>query len=358
MKRDILFIVLIAGLLIFGGIIIWKQVTYVSPDVFKKPTAMELGGRGQSNVVTYPASNATSTENVIETEEEIFITDGIKHMIPLEKVVSGGPPKDGIPAISEPKFETVNQADQYLRNDGLGVGIDDGENERFYPFQILVWHEIVNDTIGGMPVAVTYCPLCGTAVAYESVVNNQPAIFGVSGKLYDSNLLMYDQATDSYWSQALGKAVVGELTGVILPLYQHFENVSWGEWKKAHPDGEVLSRETGFVRDYTREPYENYAETSGLFFPVSNDDSRLPRKELIVGLVVDGAAKAYQVALFADVDEIEDVINGEDILLTKKDDEGIRGYRFTDEGDKVRVPLNFSFWFSWAASYPTTLIYK
>jgi hypothetical protein len=359
MQRDILFIVIIAGLLIFGGIFIWRQNHYVSPEVFTKPTAMELGGRGLKNIVYYDSPTTTTAIAIPTTStRKISITEGVRHSVDLERIVDGGPPKDGIPAIREPKFETVAEADVYLRGDGLGIGIDDGNTERFYPFQILAWHEIVNDVIAGVPVAITYCPLCGTAIVYERSINGVAEDFGVSGKLYDSNLLMYDKSTESYWSQALGEAIHGEMTGTILPLYQYFENITWDDWKKTHPNGEVLSKDTGFVRDYTREPYGNYAETSGLFFPVPNDDSRLPRKELVVGLIIDGIAKAYQVSLIEEIGEVTDVVNGQDILITKNDGEGIRGYKINNKGEKIKMPLKYSYWFSWAASYPTTLIFK
>ncbi len=359
MQRDIIFIIIISGLLIFGGIFIWKQNSAVVITDFNDSKAFEMVLKASQNTDLLGFVSSTKNDEKITTStREIFVTDGIKHSVELGRIVDGGPPKDGIPALNSPKFETVLEADAYLKGDGWGVAIEQNGVERFYPFQILVWHEIVNDVIGDLPIAITYCPLCGTAVVYERSLNGITEEFGVSGKLYDSNLLMYDKSTESYWSQALGEAVYGEKTGTVLPLYQYFENITWDEWKKAHPDGEVLSKNTGFVRDYTREPYGNYAETSGLFFPVPNDDSRLSRKELIVGVVFDGIAKAYQVSLVDDVGEITDVVNGEDVLITKKDDEGIRGYRINDKGEKIKIPLILTFWFSWADLHPTTLIYK
>ncbi|MBD3281422.1 DUF3179 domain-containing protein, partial [Candidatus Uhrbacteria bacterium] len=357
--RDIIFIVIVAGLLILGGIIIWRQVSSVpSISTVTEKTAGSASADDRAIINDQGLTDGVTSTMEKMSDRDILITDGIKHSIPLERVVSGGPPKDGIPAIRSPKFESVEQASTYLRDDGLGIGIHSGEVERFYPFQILVWHEIVNDMVGGVPVAITYCPLCGTAIVYEGLVNGEAEDFGVSGKLYDSNLLMYDRSTDSYWSQALGEAVVGELTGTKLNLYQNFENITWGEWKQAHPDGEVLSRDTGYVRDYTREPYGNYGQTPELFFPVSNDDTRLPRKEPIVGLVIDGVAKAYQMSLFDEVSEIEDVVNGQDVLLIKQEGEGVRGHLIDDKGEKIKIGLNYSFWFSWAATHPATTIYK
>ena len=359
MRRDIIFIVIMAGLLIFGGIFIWKQDDKVVMNDYNDPKAFEIVEEAGKNTDFLRFVTSTEGDNKVATSSrEILVTDGIKHSVDLARIVDGGPPKDGIPALNSPKFETVLEADAYLRGDGLGIGIEDDGVERFYPFQILVWHEIVNDVIGGIPVAITYCPLCGTAVVYERNLNGIAEEFGVSGKLYDSNLLMYDKSTESYWSQALGEAVYGEMTGTVLPLYQYFENITWAEWKKAHPDGEVLSKNTGFVRDYTREPYGNYAETSGLFFPVSNDDSRLPRKELIIGIVIDGIAKAYQVSLVDEIGEVTDLVNGDEVLITKKDGEGIRGYIVNDKGEKINIPLILSFWFSWADLHPTTLVYK
>ena len=151
-----------------------------------------------------------------QAQEQAFLSSGLstdtgKSLIDLDLVLSGGPPKDGIPAINIPTFTGISSASSNLADDTLGLLVTADDDERFYPYNILVWHEIVNDTVGGIPVSVTFCPLCGSGIVYERVVNGQEVLFGVSGRLYESNLLMYDSATESLWSQIEGRAVIGSL---------------------------------------------------------------------------------------------------------------------------------------------------
>lgn len=141
-----------------------------------------------------------------------MITDGKKHLISLDKIKGGGPPKDGIPSIDSPKFTTIENS-QFISDSDIVIGLVINGDVRAYPLFILVWHEIVNDTVGEIPVAVTYCPLCYTNQVFERIIDGKIVEFGTSGKLYNSNLLMYDRLTDSYWSQSLGMAVTGEFTG-------------------------------------------------------------------------------------------------------------------------------------------------
>ncbi|WP_435345036.1 DUF3179 domain-containing protein [Haloarchaeobius sp. HRN-SO-5] len=203
-------------------------------------------------------------------------------------VVSGGPPKDGIPSIDAPTFESVADVDDRLQpGDPVFSVVVDGE-ARAYPQKILVWHEIVNDTVGGDPVAVTYCPLTGTAIGYR----RGDTEFGVSGRLLNANLVMYDRETDSRWPQVLGTAIEGVYVGERL---QHVPVAwtTWGRWREAHPDGRVLTEDTGYVRDYGRDPYGRYNPKSGyyatdamLFAPEREDDRHPPK------LVVHGARTA------------------------------------------------------------------
>jgi len=151
------------------------------------------------------------------TEFNIMETNGVKHIIPLDKIKGGGPPKDGIPSIDNPVFANV-QDSQFMSDSDTVIGVEINGDVKAYPIFILVWHEIINDNVGGTPVAVTYCPLCYTNQVFERVIDGQEVEFGTSGKLYNSNLLMYDRLTESYWSQALGMAVKGELTGYQLNL--------------------------------------------------------------------------------------------------------------------------------------------
>ena len=176
-------------------------------------------------------SGVTDTDNI---ESVIMETDGLKHIIPLDKIRGGGPPKDGIPSIDNPVFANVDNS-QFMSNSDTVIGLEIDGEAKAYPLFILVWHEIVNDEIGGVPVSVTYCPLCYTNQVFERIIDGNTVEFGTSGKLYNSNLLMYDRFTESYWSQALGMAVTGELTGYKLDLVP-FDVITWGDWKTLHPD--------------------------------------------------------------------------------------------------------------------------
>jgi hypothetical protein len=158
-------------------------------------------------------------------------------------ILPGGPPPDGIPAINHPRFLHTAQVN-FLSASEPVLALQIGPDARAYPVQILIWHEIVNDTVGRVPVAVTYCPLCNSAIAYDRRLTGRVLSFGTSGLLYDSNLVMYDRQTQSLWVQFTGQAVAGVLTGHQLRPYP-MQTVSWGAWRAAHPGGWVLSRDTG-----------------------------------------------------------------------------------------------------------------
>jgi len=164
---------------------------------------------------------------VSENTYEVITTDGVKHIVPLDKIRSGGPPKDGIPSIDDPQFVIASEAEFVSDNDVI-IGLEINGETKAYPLSILVWHEIVNDDVGGTPVAVTYCPLCFTNQVFERTINGNEVEFGTSGKLYNSNLVMYDRLTESYWSQALGTAIVGELAGYELEKTP-FDVITWKE---------------------------------------------------------------------------------------------------------------------------------
>ncbi|HSG05403.1 MAG TPA: DUF3179 domain-containing protein, partial [Nitrospiria bacterium] len=177
--------------------------------------------------------------------------------IPKEDILPGGPPKDGIPALDNPKFLKAGKA--ALLNSGDRVLGFSGKGEaKAYPIKILNWHEVVNDTVGGKPVVITYCPLCGTGMAFDPVVKGEHFTFGVSGLLYQSDVLMYDRQTDSLWSQILQEAVTGKMMGTRLTLLPLI-HTTWEEWRKEHPNTLVLSTDTGYSRNYRRDPYEGYA---------------------------------------------------------------------------------------------------
>ncbi len=204
-----------------------------------------------------------SDDEAAEQEVEVpfstaeWATDFSTNSVPLDEFVGGGPPKDGIPSIDVPKFVGVDEAEEFL--DGSEpVAVVELEGEiRAYPLQILIWHEIVNDEIAGEPVAVTYCPLCNSTVAFRREVDGRPVEFGTTGMLRNSDLVMYDRATESWWQQITAEAVVGELTGTKLEVLPS-QILAWDQFQRLHPGGRVLSRETGFDRNYGSNPYTGY----------------------------------------------------------------------------------------------------
>ncbi len=177
--------------------------------------------------------------------------------MPYSEILSGGPPKDGIPAIDEPQLTTTDEADTWLEPQEPVILLQVGDDARAYPIQILMWHEIVNDTVGEVPVVVTFCPLCNTGIAFERTFEDHVLDFGTTGRLRYSNMIMYDRQTETWWQQATGEAIVGEFTGRRLTFIPA-SIISWADFKAAHPEGGVLSRETGYRRDYGRNPYVGY----------------------------------------------------------------------------------------------------
>jgi hypothetical protein len=204
-------------------------------------------------------------------------------LVDLSRVVSGGPPPDGIPAIDQPRFLKPSDVDWLTPQEPV-MSLTLGGETRAYPVQVLIWHEIVNDTVGGEPVAVTYCPLCNSALAFDRRVAGRVVSFGTSGKLYQSDLVMYDRQTESLWPQLEGRAVAGRLTGTTLTAYP-VGTVGWEEWRTAHPDSWVLSRDTGHSRSYGQNPYAGYDQPDQEPFLLDRKSNpRLPPKTRIVGL--------------------------------------------------------------------------
>ncbi len=279
--------------------------------------------------------------------EQAFSQGGLKTdtsvaSIELDKVLSGGPGKDGIPAITNPNFVSVEQAKEFLTDDISGILLSRRETAKFYPYTILVWHEVVNDTIDDEAVVVTFCPLCASAIVFDANVDGKKETFGVSGKLYESNLLMYDHDTESLWSQIKGEAVVGKRTGTKLTRLP-FQVIAFGDVRKRFPLAEVLSTDTGFSRDYTFYPYGDYNENENIYFPISIKDTRLPLKEPMFIVDVLGSSIAFK-----HLDLKEGVIaripvGTEEITAELKD-----GDIIARRADGSVIPGYYALWFSWA----------
>lgn len=340
---------------------------------------------------------------------QVLKTNRAKALVPLDEIVSGGPPPDGIPAIDRPKFVAPKEADTWLEAKEPVLAVQVNGEARAYPLQILVWHEIVNDTVGGRPVSVTYCPLCNSGIIFDRRIGARIYDFGTSGKLYKSDLVMYDRQTHSLWSQMEGRAIVGDLAGTHLTMLPS-NTMAYGDWKRLHPNGKVLSRDTGHGRMYGRNPYGGYDDPNShpfLFF--GKVDLRLPPKERVAGVVIGDKARAYPFELLASRKVVADTLGGQRVVVFYRpgtrsalDDSFIAQSReigatavfspvmdgktltfeSTDVGFKDREtnsrwsllgrcyegPLAGktlrpiihvdAFWFAWAAFQPTTDVYK
>ena len=249
--------------------------------------------------------------------------------IPSSEVMDGGPGKDGIPSIDDPNFTSTNSVD-FLNDDDLVIGIYNGGAVVAYPHPILDWHEIVNDQLDDMSYALTYCPLTGTAIAWDRSLSSGNSTFGVSGKLYNNNLIPYDRETDSYWSQLTMSCVNGPLLGEEINTFPIIET-TWKTWKRMFPVSIVLNEDTGFSRDYDRYPYGDYKTNNNrIIFPLNPDDQRLPRKQRVLGLIEDYGQKVYSLELFETPRAIHDTVGEQEILiLGSKEDNLILSFENT-----------------------------
>jgi len=274
--------------------------------------------------------------------------------IPLVEIHRGGPPRDGIPSIDHPKFISPESAG-FMNGDDEVVSVTMGVETRAYPLRILVWHEIVNDTIDGTPIAVTYCPLCGTAMVFSRKVGDRTLDFGVSGLLYQSDVLMYDRQTDSLWSQLAIAAVSGPLVKSTL-IWLPSEQLTWAAWKIKHPLGKVLSTETGSRRDYSGTAYARYKKSPDTVFPVPLHRPELPKKEWVMGVLVDGVARAYPIRALSENQTVQDTVNGAALEITYDPVTQLASAR--ELGSGKTLPVVKVYWFAWQAFYPDTELWK
>lgn len=310
----------------------------------------------------------------------------------MNNIQSGGPPPDGIPPIEEPVYLPANK-DGYLDATDIVFGLHYGNITIAYPQRILVWHEIVNDVYNGEKMSITYCPLTGSAIAFHGIINGtDETTFGTSGKLVNSNLVMYDRATNSYWPQILSQAINQPSKGNGLHRIQMFWT-TWEKWTAVFPDTLVLTIDTGFVRDYWRDPYGDYNDPNsyynrgGPLFPVMHEDDSLQPKEAVVGVDVNGSrislqkdfmrsAKVYNFELgdfkyVAFYDHYLDVVrtfisiaDGQEFTFRYEngqflDDQTDTVWNFdgtSSLGDLVYVPNMDVMWFAWAAYFPNTAL--
>jgi hypothetical protein len=363
-----------------------------------------------------PAEPSANTALLLPPEpspanaESEFTTDFSRHTVPYADILSGGPPKDGIPAIDQPRYVTVAEADEWLKPLEPVVLVTVDAEARAYPLQILMWHEIVNDSLADTPLLVTFCPLCNTAIAFERAFEGQVLDFGTTGRLRFSNLIMYDRQTESWWQQAEGAGIAGQYAGAQLTLYPA-AIIAWADFKAAYPAGSVLSRETGHARNYGRNPYYGYdavTQSPFLYQGPPTPNQLLPMARVLT-LDWQGEAVAYPYETLAAYPVVNDSVGGERVVVlwtpgtaSALDADTVAGgrdvgtamaYRASVEsqtltfeaapegardvetgsvwnglGQAVTGPLQGTrlsplpainhFWFSWAAFKPETRIYQ
>ena len=261
-------------------------------------------------------------------------------LIPKSEIFDGGPGKDGIPALIEPNFIPAMEAG-YLDDDDLVLGFVVGAEARAYPHKILDWHEIINDKVGEVSLSVTYCPLTGTGIGWNREIDGKITTFGVSGLLYNSNLIPYDRQTDSNWSQIRLDCVNGNMIGTDIETFTLLET-TWKTWKEMYPSTMVISTKTGHSRDYDRYPYGSYRTNNDyLIFPVANEDNRIPVKERIHGIVASGNAKVYPFSLFGEeVTVIMDSFKDENFVVVGNNTDNFAVSFKRDPGDGTAISFS------------------
>lgn len=245
-------------------------------------------------------------------------TDFCKHNVPLEEILSGGPPPDGIPPIDNPQFESIEAAGTWLQNQSPVISLEIDGAARAYPLAILTWHEIVNDEVGGIPVAVTFCPLCNSSIVFDRRLDGQTLRLGVSGNLRNSDMIMWDDVTQSWWQQFTGEGIVGEFTGRQLTMLPS-QVVGFGDFAAEYPDGQVLSRETGTTRPYGTNPYAGYDSITQPFLFDGTLDTRFPATERVLAGIVGGEPVAYPFSTLSKEIVVNDIVGGIDVVAFWQD---------------------------------------
>ena len=244
----------------------------------------------------------------------IWETDFRFHTVPYREIVSGGVGRDGIPPIDDPTFVSLADAGEWLSDAEPVIALEVNGEAKAYPLQVLLWHEIVNDELGGVPVTVTYCPLCNSAVVFDRTLDGTVYDFGVSGNLRNSDLVMWDRQTQSWWQQLTGEGIAGELAGAQL-RFVPAQIVSWAAFRDEYPDGLVLDR-PGFSRAYGRNPYPYYDNLDSYpFLFYGNADPRLPPKERVAAVEINGDAAAFPYSVLAMERVAHAEVGGEEIVV-------------------------------------------
>ncbi len=350
----------------WNSAMLWQEAhPEVVPHASYRPIKLDIFERIDPNFLRFLGKDLARRENL---------------KIRLEEITWGGVRVDGIPSLDNPKLIEADEAD-YLLDDDLVFGVDINGDRRAYPLRIMGWHEMFNETIGGVPVALAYCTLCGAGILFETQLEGrvEPLIFGSSGFLYRSNKLMFDRATHSLWNQFTGEPVSGPLVNAGIKLkIRPVVTTTWARWKKRNPDTKVLSLETGHRRDYgAGVVYRDYFASPNLMFPaIVRNEQQVKRKDRVFGIRDVAAAKAWPIEAFRDNKVINDAVGTRNIVLIgdaatrtvrayDRKDHTFRGSEAeltTDKGDwsvteaallgpngqkLARVPGHLSYWFAW-----------
>jgi hypothetical protein len=333
--------------ILFGGI--YLLIRQYFPFIL--PQFMHFSSSSQNS-----SQVKTELGEVVNNVSLALEEDGAK--IPLDKLLRGCSGKDCIPAINNPSFESIAEADKWLEDTDRIFILTFNDQTKLYPQKIMNRHEIVNDWYGESDdltaIGVTFCPLCGSATAFERKVNGTITQFGVSGRLHNSDLVMYDRLEGSLWQQISGEAITGPAARrdeLLKPLL--LVTMEWQQAKEEYLEAEVLQRLSG-LRGYDQYPYGTYEKNGEIYFGVDNEDSRLHPKDWIYGLEIDGESKAYPDELLTKGKVLRDTLGGVSLSITTID--GITSFVNTKTGEEI-VPLKL-FWFAWAAFHPDTLLYS
>lgn len=394
--------------------------TAVSPTPIVEATETAVSPTQETDSMTITTSDGRTIQlfthddrsTQFQSLTEGWNTDWTRHTIAYNEILSGGPPRDGIPSIDAPQFITAAEAADWLADNEPVIALEIDSDARAYPLQILTWHEIVNDTVGNVPVIVTFCPLCNSAIVFDRRFNGNVYEFGTSGLLRNSDLIMYDRTTEGLWQQFTGEAIVGELAGERLAFLPS-QIVSFADFRAAYPNGRILSRDTGFTRRYGENPYVGYddvAQNTSPFLFTGAVDGRLSAVERVVTVSLEEVSidVAYPLTVLAEAGVINDrqgginlvvfhssgtnsalgavaiaegadvgatgvfnpILNGQKLTFTRQGKQILdaeTGSQWNILGQAVAGPLagkrltpivhGNHFWFSWAAFRPDTIIY-
>lgn len=288
-------------------------------------------------------------------ESTIMNTNGVLHTVELDSVLSGGPEENDIPPIYAPQFISTEDASALYENTDRGVAVTYGAVDRFYPLKILGWHQLVEDTIDDLRIFITFSPLSNSAAVFRPYVDGQVVTFNNTGNLWDSNLVFSDTLTQSQWSQIKAEAIVGPQSGAALEMLPS-GMTTFGEWKEAHPNGQILKRPEGSSYDYTRDPNQAYYESDTIYFPALKEDTRLAAKATVLGLKIGNTTKAYPIELITEKGSLSDSINGTRISILRSAD-GVIHVSTTANEQKIELPAMQTYWFAWVGAYPDTFLY-